>query len=110
MQLTKFEWVKVGGMLAATAMFFWVVSIRPHSVQWVSSGEVQGEVRSLMSNSNVFGAAYVSAVVTLDDGAQTIVRVPIRSDVRAGDRVKLELQTAEQNAKKRQYKFISQLE
>lgn len=107
--LTKGEWVKVAGFLAAIALFFWVTTIRPASVEWETVGETRGEVKSLMSNSNIAGPAFINAVVKLEDGSQTILRVPLRSDVRAGDIVRLETRAAKENPSRKQYKFLAEV-
>jgi hypothetical protein len=71
----------------------WAFMIRPDSYDWQPSGETTGEVKTLMSNSNVIGAAQINAIIILSDGRQTIVQVPLRSDVRAGNSIILNVQT-----------------
>ena len=65
-------------------------------------------LKLLMSNSKVIGKPVINAVVTLENGRQTVVAVPLKSDVRKGDNVVLLVQQdADNNARKR-YEFFKE--
>ena len=68
--------VKGGVILSGAALVMWAVFIRPHSYSWQAAGQTQGTVKTLMSNSKVIGKPVINAVVTLENGRQTIVAVP----------------------------------
>jgi hypothetical protein len=86
-------------------MVIWFLMIRPHSFDWQPTGEVTAEIKTLMSNSTVIGAPEIKAVVVLESGKQTIISVPIRSNIRAGDPVILREQTDQNNDKRKRYYF-----
>ena len=98
-----------GGMILAGASFvMWLIFIKPNTYDWQAAGQTQGTVKTLMSNSKVIGKPVINAVVTLENGRQTVVAVPLKSDVRKGDKVVLLVQQdADNNARKR-YEFFKE--
>ncbi len=105
MPLSKAEWFKAGLILTASVAVMWALMVQPHSYTWQAQGETTGEVRTLLSNSNVLGSPQIKAVIDLSDGRNTIITVPMRSDVRAGDRIELTTFTATENPKKTRYQY-----
>lgn len=81
--------------------------IRPYTFDWQPAGQTQATVKTLMSNSNVIGAAYINAVVVLEDERQVIVRVPLDADIRAGRTVSLSVEADAGNDARRRYAFRS---
>ena len=87
----------------------WTVFIRPHSYSWQAAGQIRGTVKTLMSNSKVIGQPVINAVVTLENGRQTIVAVPLKSDIRKGDDVLLLVQEDENKPSRRRYEFFKEM-
>ena len=100
--------VKGGVILSGAALVMWAVFIRPHSYSWQAAGQTQGSVKTLMSNSKVIGKPVINAVVTLENGRQTIVAVPLKSDIRKGDDVLLLVQEDENKPCRRRYEFFKE--
>ena len=100
--------VKGGVILSGAALVMWAVFIRPHSYSWQAAGQTQGTVKTLMSNSKVIGKPVINAVVTLENGRQTIVAVPLKSDIRKGDDVLLLVQEDENKPSRRRYEFFKE--
>lgn len=99
------EWM-MGAVILIGAMFvMWFFMIRPHMFDWQDAGETRGEIKSLMSNQTVIGSPSIKAVVILSSGGQTIVDVPIKSDVRAGSQIILSVQVDAGNKTRKRYKF-----
>lgn len=99
------DYIKAGLILAGAAAIIWVFMIRPYSYDWQPAGETRGEIKTLMSNSNVIGAASINAVITLEDQKQTIVKVPLRANIRAGSSVILAVQVDADNPKRKRYQY-----
>ena len=97
--------IVVGGALAV----MWLFMIRPYNGDWQPGGEVSGTIKTLMSNSNVIGGAYINAVITLDTGRQVIVQVPLESNIRAGSPVLLSVQHDMNEPERKRYAFIRNL-
>jgi len=102
------ELIKGGIILSGAALVMWAIFIRPHSYSWQAAGQTQGTVKTLMSNSKVIGQPVINAVVTLDNGRQTIVAVPLKSDVRRGDEVILAVQQDADKPSRKRYQFIKE--
>lgn len=102
------DMIKGGLILSGTAIVMWVFMIRPHSYDWQSAGQTQGTIKTLMSNSKVIGKPVINAVVTLDNGRQTIVAVPLKSDVRQGDAIILLVQEDAEKPSRRRYEFFKE--
>ena len=100
--------VKGGVILSGAVLVMWAVFIRPHSYSWQAAGQTQGSVKTLMSNSKVIGKPVINAVVTLENGRQTIVAVPLKSDIRKGDDVLLLVQEDENKPSRRRYEFFKE--
>ena len=98
--------IKGGVILTGAAIVMWAVFIKPHSYDWQPAGEAQGIVKTLMSNSKVIGKPVINAVVTLESGRQTIVAIPIKSDVRKGDEIILRVQEDANKPSCRRYAFF----
>ena len=92
-------------ILAGAVAVIWAFMIRPYTYDWQAAGEVNGTVKTLMSNSNVLGGAYIQAVVTLENGQQTIVRIPMEGNIRAGRDIVLSVQQDADNPKRQRYDF-----
>ena len=45
------EIIKSGILLSGAALVMWAIFIRPHSYSWQAAGQVEGKVKTLMSNS-----------------------------------------------------------
>ena len=105
LDLSLRDYAKGGAILVAASAVMWTFMIRPYSFDWRPTGEALGEVKTLMSNSNVIGAAHINAIITLDGGQQTVVQVPLRSNVRAGSAVVLEVQTDADNLNRKRYQY-----
>ncbi len=103
------EILKVGLILIGAIAVMWLFMIRPHTFDWQPAGEVNGTVRTLMSNSKVIGRPVINAVIDLENGGQTILAVPIKSDVRAGDRLVLRVYADAENNKRKQYEYLSEV-
>ena len=103
------EHLVAGVILSASFAFMWMVMIYPNTLDWQPAPDQTGTIESLMSNSNIMGPAQINAVVKLQDGRQTIVQVPVQSDVRAGMEIKLDvLENADKPTQKR-FRFKSVL-
>lgn len=92
-------------ILTVSTLVIWVLMIRPYSGDWVKGAEVGATVKTLMSNSNIIGGAYINAVVVMENGQQTIVEVPLKSNIRAVDDLILSVFYDQQNEKRRRYQF-----
>lgn len=102
------DMIKGGLILSGAAIVMWVFMIRPHSYEWQSAGQTRATVKTLMSNSKIIGKPVINAVVTLESGRQTIVAVPLKSDVRQGDTVVLLVQEDADKPTRRRYEFYSE--
>lgn len=100
--------VKGAVILFGAALVMWIFFIRPHSYDWQAAGQVKGQVKTLMSNSKVIGQPVINAVVILESGRQTIIAVPLESDVRQGDTVILRVQEDVKNSARRRYNFLKE--
>lgn len=104
----KIREIMTGGIILGGAVaVIWAFMIRPYTYDWQPAGETTGTVKTLMSNSNVLGGAYIQAVVTLENGQQTIVRIPMEGDIRAGRDIVLSVQQDADNQKRQRYDFKS---
>jgi len=101
--------IKGGLIMSGAALVMWVFFIRPHSYEWQSAGQAKGTVKTLMSNSKVIGRPVINAVITLENGRQTIVAVPLKSDVRKGDDIILLVQEDTKKPDRRRYKFLKEI-
>ena len=101
--------IKGGVILSGAALVMWAIFIRPHSFSWQAAGQTQGTVKTLMSNSKVIGQPVINAVVTLESGRQTIVSVPLRSDIRKGDEIVLLVQEDADRPSRRRYEFFKEM-
>jgi len=102
------DMIKGGLILSGAVIVMWVFFIKPHSYDWQSAGQTQATVKTLMSNSNVIGKPVINAVVTLESGRQTIVAVPLKSDVRKGDDIVLLVQEDADKPSRRRYEFLKE--
>ncbi|WP_026942147.1 hypothetical protein [Hellea balneolensis] len=102
--------IKGAVILFGAALVIWMFFIRPHSYDWQAAGQVEGQVKTLMSNSKVIGRPVINAVVTLENGHQTIIAVPLKSDVRQGDMVLLRVQEDAESSARRRYKFYKEVD
>ncbi len=102
------ELLKGGVILAGAALVMWAFFIRPHSYSWRAAGQANGTVKTLMSNSKVMGQPIINAVVTLENGRQTIVAVPLKSDIRKGDRIVLMVQEDADKPTRRRYAYLNE--
>lgn len=102
------DMIKGGLILSGAALVMWVFMIKPHTYDWQPAGQTQGTVKTLMSNSKVIGQPVINAVVTLENGHQTIVAVPIKSDVRQGDTVILLAQEDAKKPARKRYEFFKE--
>jgi len=100
--------IKGGVILSGAALVMWAIFIRPHSYSWQPAGQIQGTVKTLMSNSKVIGQPVINAVVSLDNGRQTIVAVPLKSDIRKGDDIILLVQEDADKLTRRRYEFFKE--
>lgn len=100
------DYVKVGAILSLAVGLMWAFLIRPYSYDWQPSGEINGQVKTLMSNSKVISAPTINAIVTLEGGGQVVVPVPLQSDIRAGSHVVLGIQTDADNPKRKRYELV----
>ena len=100
--------IKGGVILAGASLVMWAIFIKPHSYSWEPAGQIEGDVKTLLSNSKVIGTPVINAVVTFDTGGQTVVPVPLKSDVRQGDRVILAVQKDADKPERRRYQFIKE--
>lgn len=100
--------IKGGLILSGAALVMWTIFIKPHSYEWQAAGEVQGTVKTLMSNSKVIGQPVINAVVTLENGRQTIIAVPLKSDVRQGDDIILLVQEDAKKPNRKRYEFLKE--
>lgn len=103
------DMIKGGLILSGAAIVMWVFMIKPHTYDWRPAGETQGTVKTLLSNSKVIGKPVINAVVTLDNGGQTLVSVPIKSDVRQGDDVILLVQEDADKPSRKRYEFFKEV-
>lgn len=104
--MNKIREIFTGGVILTGAIIvIWAFMIRPYTHEWQDAGEVRGTVKTLMSNSNVIGGAYINAVIALDDGQQTIVRIPMDGDIRAGRKIVLSVQKDADNPKRQRYDY-----
>ena len=103
------EIIKAGLILSSAVAVMWTFMIRPHTFNWQPAGETHGTVRTLMSNSKVIGKPVINAVVDLESGGQTIITVPIKSDIRSGDKLILRVYVDSGNDKRKQYEYIREL-
>ena len=92
-------------ILAGSVFVIWALMIRPYQGDWGDGGEVTARVKTLMSNSNVIGGAYINAVVILETGAQTIVQVPLKSNIRADSVVVLSVHVDTEKPHRKRYSF-----
>lgn len=99
------EIATVAVILAGAVTVIWAFMIRPYTYDWQPAGDVTGTVKTLMSNSNVIGGAYINAVITLEGGQQTIVRIPMEGNIRAGREIVLSVQQDADNPKRKKYVF-----
>lgn len=102
------EIIKSGIILSGAALVMWAIFIRPHSYSWQAAGQVEGKVKTLMSNSKVIGQPVINAVVTLENGRQTIVAVPLKSDIRKGDDIITLVQEDADKPSRRRYEFFKE--
>ena len=102
------DMLKGGIILIAASFVMWGVFVKPHSYDWQPAGQIEGDVKTLLSNSKVIGQPVINAVVTFDTGGQTVVAVPLKSDVRQGDRVILAVQEDADKPARRRYQFIKE--
>jgi len=102
------DMIKGGLILSAAALVMWNIYIKPHSYDWQSAGQTQATVKTLMSNSKVIGKPVINAVVTIENGRQTIVAVPLNSDVRQGDTIVLLVQEDADKPSRRRYEFFKE--
>jgi len=96
-------------ILAGASLVMWAIFVKPHSYDWQAAGQIEGDVKTLLSNSKVIGKPIINAVVTFDTGGQTVVAVPIKSDVRRGDRVILAVQQDANKPERRRYQFVQEV-
>lgn len=61
-----------------------------------------------MSNSKVIGKPVINAVVILDNGRQTVVAVPLNSDIRNGDEIILLVQEDADKPSRKRYAYSSE--
>lgn len=87
----------------------WVLFIRPHSYEWQDAGQTRGQVKSLMSNSKVYGKPVINAVVTLETGRQTLVAIPLKSDILTGDDILLQVYEDAERPNRKRYAFYKEL-
>lgn len=97
-------------ILMGAVAVIWVFMIRPYTYDWRAAGQTTGTVRTLMSNSNVIGGAYINAVITLEGGSSVIVRVPLDEDIRAGYNVVLNVLEEADNPARRSYEYAPKQE
>ena len=103
------DMIKGALILTGAGLVMWTIFIRPHSYDWQSAGQTQGNVKTLMSNSKVIGHPVINAVVTLENGRQTIVAVPIKSDIRKGDDILLLVQEDADRPSRKRYEFYREM-
>ena len=92
-------------IICGALFLMWAFMMRPYTFEWTPAGETTGTIKTLMSNSNVIGVAYIQAVVTLDNGRQTIIRVPLDEDIRAGSSIVLSVDTDANNEQRKRYSY-----
>ena len=97
------DYLKAGAIITLGLVVVWFFMIRPHTFEWTEGGEASGTIKTLMSNSNVIGSPMIKAVVTLESGQQTIINVPLKSDVRSGDTIILRVQVDDNNPNRKRY-------
>jgi len=102
--------IKGGVILAGASFAMWLIFIKPHSYDWQAAGQTQGTVKTLMSNSKVIGKPVINAVVTLENGRQTIIAVPLKSDVRKGDNVVLLVEQDAANSSRKRYNYFKEVD
>jgi len=100
--------IKGGVILSGAAFVMWMFFIKPYSYDWQAAGQIQGQVKTLMSNSKVIGQPVINDVVTLENGRQTVVAVPLKSDVRQGDTVILRVQEDANKTSRKRYQFFKE--
>lgn len=98
---------KVAIILFGAVAVIWIFMIRPYTYDWQAARQTTGTVKTLMSNSNVIGGAYINALITLEGGASTIVRVPLDEDIRAGYNVVLNVLEDADNPARRSYEYAT---
>jgi len=103
------DMIKGAVILTGASLVMWAIFIRPHSYSWQAAGQTQATVKTLMSNSKVIGQPVINAVVTLENGRQTIVAVPIKSDIRKGDDIILLVQEDAEKPSRRRYEFFKEM-
>ena len=103
------DMIKGGVILTIASLAMWAIFIKPHSYDWQAAGHIEGDVKTLLSNSKVIGLPVINAAVTFDAGGQTIVAVPLKSDVRQGDRVVLAVQEDADKPQRRRYQFVKEV-
>ena len=103
------DMIKGGVILTIASLAMWAIFIKPHSYDWQAAGHIEGDVKTLLSNSKVIGQPVINAVITFDAGSQTIVAVPLKSDVRQGDRVVLAVQEDADKPQRRRYQFVKEV-
>ena len=103
------DMIKGGVILTIASLAMWAIFIKPHSYDWQAAGHIEGDVKTLLSNSKVIGQPVINAVVTFDAGGQTILAVPLKSDVRQGDRVVLAVQEDADKPQRRRYQFVKEV-
>lgn len=108
MFLSVWDKIKIGVILIGAIAVMWALMIYPHSGEWEAAGETQGTVKTLMSNSKVLGAPQINAVVTFDNGRETVIAIPLRSDVRAGDRMTLAVDADAKKPSRKRYRYLSE--
>lgn len=101
------DYVKAGLIMLGAVGVIWFFMIRPYTYDWQPAGETTGTVKTLMSNSNVIGGAYINAVVTLEGGRETIIRIPMNDNIRAGREVTLRIDVDAKNTERKRYEFHS---
>jgi len=100
---------KGGVILAGASLLMWASFVKPHNYDWQAAGQIEGDVKTLLSNSKVIGKPVINAVVTFDTGGQTVVAVPLKSDVRQGDRIILAVQQDADKPARRRYQFVKEV-
>ena len=99
-----------GSLILSGAVFvMWMIFVKPHSYDWQVAGQTEGTVKTLMSNSKVIGKPVINAVITLKNGRQIIVAVPLKSDVRQGDAVILSVQQDADKPSRKRYTFFKEV-
>lgn len=101
------DMAKIATILLGAVAVIWFFMIRPYTYEWQPAGQTTGTVKTLMSNSNVIGGAYINAVIIVEGGASAIVRVPLDQDIRAGYAVVLNVLEDADNPARRSYEYAA---